>query len=147
MENCIAQNMHYFPSAYTVNKFVLRLQSTEDSDGNIQWTAKRMRIQVLTAANMNNSYLRRWRLQAPPKRRRTSNKTTRCSELSSGLYCRVKWLSTDVSEVRTASIIRDEYTTLFPRRPSYSDTRDQMSKKIKCTIVLWSLFDEAVLWN
>jgi hypothetical protein len=34
-----------------------------------------------------------------------------CSELSSGLYCRVKWLSTDVSEVRTASIIRDEYFT------------------------------------
>jgi hypothetical protein len=31
-----------------------------------------------------------------------------CSELSSGLYCIVKWLSTDVSEVRTASIIRDE---------------------------------------
>jgi hypothetical protein len=28
-----------------------------------------------------------------------------CSELSSGIYCRVKWLSTDVSEVRTASII------------------------------------------
>jgi hypothetical protein len=26
-------------------------------------------------------------------------------ELSSGLYCRLKWLSTDVSEVRTASII------------------------------------------
>jgi hypothetical protein len=32
-----------------------------------------------------------------------------CSELSSGIYCRVKWLSTDVSEVRTASIIRDEW--------------------------------------
>jgi hypothetical protein len=31
-----------------------------------------------------------------------------CSELSSGIYCHVKWLSTDVSEVRTASIIRDE---------------------------------------
>jgi hypothetical protein len=31
-----------------------------------------------------------------------------CSELSSGLYCRVK-LSTDVSDVRTASIIRDEW--------------------------------------
>jgi hypothetical protein len=31
-----------------------------------------------------------------------------CSELSSGMYCRVKWLSTDVSEVRTASIIRDD---------------------------------------
>jgi hypothetical protein len=29
-----------------------------------------------------------------------------CSELSSLIYCRVKWLSTDVSEVRTASIIR-----------------------------------------
>jgi hypothetical protein len=28
-----------------------------------------------------------------------------CSELSSGIYWRVKWLSTDVSEVRTASII------------------------------------------
>jgi hypothetical protein len=31
-----------------------------------------------------------------------------CSELSSGMYCRVKWLSTDVSEVRTASIIIPE---------------------------------------
>jgi hypothetical protein len=31
-----------------------------------------------------------------------------CSELSSGIYCRVKLLSTDVSEVRTASIIPDE---------------------------------------
>jgi hypothetical protein len=30
------------------------------------------------------------------------------SELSSGIYCRVKWLPTDVPEVRTASIIRDE---------------------------------------
>jgi hypothetical protein len=30
-----------------------------------------------------------------------------CSELSSGIYCRVKLLSTDVSEVRTASIIRE----------------------------------------
>jgi hypothetical protein len=38
-----------------------------------------------------------------------------CSELSSGLYCRVKWLWTDVSEVRTASIIRDE-----SRKPSTS---------------------------
>jgi hypothetical protein len=37
-----------------------------------------------------------------------------CSELSSGLYCRVKWLSTDVSEVRTASIIRDEWTSYSP---------------------------------
>jgi hypothetical protein len=39
---------------------------------------------------------------------------TKCSELSSGLYCRVKWLSTDVSEVRTASIIRDEWTSYSP---------------------------------
>jgi hypothetical protein len=30
-----------------------------------------------------------------------------CSELSSGIYCRVKLLSADVSEVHTASIIRD----------------------------------------
>jgi hypothetical protein len=28
-----------------------------------------------------------------------------CSELYSGIYCHVKLLSTDVSEVRTASII------------------------------------------
>jgi hypothetical protein len=32
-----------------------------------------------------------------------------CSELSSGMYCRIKLLSTDVSEVRTASIIRDDH--------------------------------------
>jgi hypothetical protein len=32
-----------------------------------------------------------------------------CSELSSGIYCRVQWLSTGVWEVRTASIIGDEY--------------------------------------
>jgi hypothetical protein len=38
-----------------------------------------------------------------------------CSELSSGLYCRVKWLSTDVSEVRTASIIRDDRTASIIR--------------------------------
>jgi hypothetical protein len=37
---------------------------------------------------------------------RTNWTTFKCSELSSGLYCRVNWLSTDVSEVRTASIIR-----------------------------------------
>jgi hypothetical protein len=36
-----------------------------------------------------------------------------CSELSSGLYCRVKWLSTDVSEMRTASIIRDESSLMM----------------------------------
>jgi hypothetical protein len=53
------------------------------------------------------------------------------SELSSGMYCRVKWLSTDVSEVRAASIIIPDdggssnlwnvdrqliYTELHPRR-------------------------------
>jgi hypothetical protein len=35
-----------------------------------------------------------------------------CSELSSGMYCRVKWLSTDVSEVRTASIIKGDHSIL-----------------------------------
>jgi hypothetical protein len=29
----------------------------------------------------------------------------KCSELSSGIYCRVKLLSTDVSEVRTSTVI------------------------------------------
>jgi len=57
-----------------------------------------------------------------------------CSELSSGLYCRVKWLSTDVSEVRNASIIIPDdggsthlrnvgrqsfYTVVQPRRRVY----------------------------
>jgi hypothetical protein len=36
-----------------------------------------------------------------------------CSELSSGIYCRLKLLSTDVSEVRTASIIRDPRRQLW----------------------------------
>jgi hypothetical protein len=35
----------------------------------------------------------------------------RCLELSSGIYCREKRLSIDVSEVRTASIIRDHHFT------------------------------------
>jgi hypothetical protein len=35
-----------------------------------------------------------------------------CSELSSGIYCRVKWLSTDISEVRTASR-RQFWTSYF----------------------------------
>jgi hypothetical protein len=47
-----------------------------------------------------------------------------CSELSSGIYCHVKWLSADVSAVRTATIIRDEWTVgrqsfntaVYPRR-------------------------------
>jgi hypothetical protein len=34
-----------------------------------------------------------------------NNRPVGCSELSYGMYCRVKWLSTDVSELRTASII------------------------------------------
>jgi hypothetical protein len=37
-----------------------------------------------------------------------------CSELSSGIYCRVKLLSTDVSEVRTSSFIRDESRMCIP---------------------------------
>jgi hypothetical protein len=42
-------------------------------------------------------------------RQKVPNLQCYCSELSSGLYCRVKWLSTDVSEVCTASIIRDDH--------------------------------------
>jgi hypothetical protein len=44
-------------------------------------------------------------LFAHPFRSVIHSPTVICSELSSGVYCRVKWLSTDVSEVRTASII------------------------------------------
>jgi hypothetical protein len=49
-----------------------------------------------------------------------------CSELSSGIYCRVKLLSTDVSEVRTASIIRDEY---IPEDSSEHHTRRRENLK------------------
>jgi hypothetical protein len=48
-----------------------------------------------------------------------------CSELSSGLYCRVKWLSTDVSEVRTASIIRDD--NHFTRQYNPEDSSEHSS--------------------
>jgi hypothetical protein len=41
-------------------------------------------------------------------RRVLEERQLKCSELSSGLYCHVRLLSTDVSEVHTASIIRDE---------------------------------------
>jgi hypothetical protein len=37
-----------------------------------------------------------------------SRRSVWCSELSSGMYYRVKWLLTDISEVRTASIIIPE---------------------------------------
>jgi hypothetical protein len=36
-----------------------------------------------------------------------------CSELSSGLYCHVKWLSADVSEVSTASITHPWWWRLY----------------------------------
>jgi hypothetical protein len=39
---------------------------------------------------------------------------TAASMMSSGIYCRVKWLLTDVSEVCTASIIRDEWLNKIP---------------------------------
>jgi hypothetical protein len=46
-----------------------------------------------------------WRREQVMKDFKFSRRRVWCSELSSGMYCRVKWLSTDVSEVRTASII------------------------------------------
>jgi hypothetical protein len=45
-----------------------------------------------------------------------ATKLVLCSELSSGIYCHVKWLSTDVSEVHTASIIRDEWVSQTNRQ-------------------------------
>jgi hypothetical protein len=61
---------------------------------------------------------------------KTDKSLSWCSKLSSGIYCRVKWLSTDVSEVCTASIIPDDggsthlwnvgrqsfYMAVYPRR-------------------------------
>jgi hypothetical protein len=51
-------------------------------------------------------------------------KVNKCSELSSGMYCRVKRFCTDVSVVRNADIIRADrnvgrqsfYTAVHPRR-------------------------------
>jgi hypothetical protein len=42
------------------------------------------------------------------------------------LYCRVKWLSTDVSEVRTASIIRDDHPHNFTRQYNPEDSSEQV---------------------
>jgi hypothetical protein len=54
--------------------------------------------------------------------------------LSSEIYCRVKWLSIDVSEMRTASIIRD--TAVYPRRQlwtSYSPPWElEISQSVLC---------------
>jgi hypothetical protein len=47
---------------------------------------------------------------------KVSRRRVWCSELSSGMYCRVKWLLTDVSEVRTASIIHPDDTQFCLRR-------------------------------
>jgi hypothetical protein len=63
-----------------------------------------------------------------------------CSELSCGIYCRVKWLSTDVSEVRTASIIRDHpwksfYTTVYPRRQLWTSYSPPWELEISHTYV------------
>jgi hypothetical protein len=49
-----------------------------------------------------------WRIWKKLWNFKFSRRQVWCSELSSGMYCRVKQLSTDVSEVHTASIIRDE---------------------------------------
>jgi hypothetical protein len=76
-----------------------------------------------------------------------------CSELSSGIYCRVKWLSTDFSDVRTASIIRDESDDggntylwnvgrqLFHTHPWW---RQYAPLKRRSTIILHSSLMEAV---
>jgi hypothetical protein len=65
---------------------------------------------------------RKWRQAGQGRRKRNalfSDPVLFCSELSSGMYCRVKWLSTDVSEVRTASIIRDEYSFITASHRRY----------------------------
>jgi hypothetical protein len=77
---------------------------------------------MLTITSRKMPYVSQyWSAETPCTGRNISSLTVLwCSELSSGLYCRVKWLSTDVSEVRTASIIRDDrqsfYTAVQPRR-------------------------------
>jgi hypothetical protein len=54
------------------------------------------------------------------------------SELSSGLYCRVKWLSTDVSEVRTASIVIPDETSVdnhFTRQYNPEDSSEHHTRR------------------
>jgi hypothetical protein len=45
--------------------------------------------------------------------------------MSSGLYCRVKWLSTDVSEVRTASS-ETSVENIFTRQYNPEDSSEQL---------------------
>jgi hypothetical protein len=59
-----------------------------------------------------------------------------CSELSSGIYCRVKLLSTDLSEVRTASIIRDEWQYAPLKRLSTIILHGSISQKTTLNIIL-----------
>jgi hypothetical protein len=73
--------------------------------------------------------------QLPHNRKKAINKQSRTSsELSSGMYCRVKQLSTDVSEVRTASIViipDDNYFTrqYIPEENSELHTRRRENLK------------------
>jgi hypothetical protein len=90
-----------------------------------QAVMKYVRFQVLTAASMmfrivfwdvlpckiivDLRFRGAYCLHHPwhPRRQFWTSNEIWCSELSSGIYCRVKLLSTDVSEVRTACIIPD----------------------------------------
>jgi hypothetical protein len=62
-----------------------------------------------------------------------------CSELSSAIYCRVKWLSTDVSEVHTASIIRESHTVNLSGEATLRCIRRFESLRIKKAKHFWPL--------
>jgi hypothetical protein len=71
-----------------------------------------------------------------------------CSELSSWMYCRVKRLSTDVSEVRTASITRDEfYTAVHPRRQFWTSYSPPWELEISQVLSLFFPDHNAVLFS
>jgi hypothetical protein len=59
--------------------------------------------------------------------------------LSSGIYCRVKQLSTDVSDVRAASIIPDDY---FTQQYIPEDNSELQYKLLCCVILLSQTFIE-----
>jgi hypothetical protein len=72
------------------------------------WKERRADLANFPSLTTTQSFvLRRYRQQTLFQTSLRLPTILRCSELSSGIYCRVKWLSTDVSEVRTASIIRE----------------------------------------
>jgi hypothetical protein len=96
-------NYYFFPFLFIIylhvhnsSEIYLFIKSTEDSliggRGRGTWLSVHLCLVIKFL-----TWRRLWEFKF-------SRRRVWCSELSSGIYCHVKWLSTDASEVHTASI-------------------------------------------